>query len=68
MKVSTSSGKLLFSGWREIWSGEEAQGIAEYAVMFAVILVIGVGVLRLIGGDTNHMFSAVARIFRPVSE
>ena len=68
MRVSTLSGRSLFNRWRELWSREEAQGIAEYAVMFAVILVIGVGVLRLIGDDTNHMFSTVAHIFRPVDD
>jgi Flp pilus assembly pilin Flp len=45
---------------RELWSQEEGQDIAEYAVMLAVILVIVVGTLRLIGGNANNVFSAVA--------
>jgi Flp pilus assembly pilin Flp len=36
------------------------QDIAEYAVMLAVILVIVVGTLRLIGSNTNTVFSNVA--------
>ena len=43
-----------------LWAGEEGQDIAEYAVMLAVILVIVVGTLRLIGSNTNNVFSSVA--------
>ena len=46
--------------FRNLWSQEEAQDIAEYAVMLAVILVIVVGTLRLIGGHANNVFSSVA--------
>jgi Flp pilus assembly pilin Flp len=42
-----------------IWS-EEGQDIAEYAVMVAVILIIVVGTLRLIGSNSNTVFSSVA--------
>jgi Flp pilus assembly pilin Flp len=45
---------------RKLWSEEDAQDIAEYAVMLAVILVIVVGTLRLIGGSANNVFSATA--------
>jgi Flp pilus assembly pilin Flp len=45
---------------RGLWAGEEGQDIAEYAVMLAVILVIVVGTLRLIGSNTNTVFSNVA--------
>jgi Flp pilus assembly pilin Flp len=45
---------------RELWSQEEGQDIAEYAVMLAVILVLVVGTLRLIGGSANNVFSATA--------
>jgi Flp pilus assembly pilin Flp len=44
----------------KLWSQEEGQDIAEYAVMLAVILVIVVGTLRLIGGSANNVFSATA--------
>jgi len=42
------------------WSSEEGQDIAEYAVMLAVILIIIIGVVRLIGGNANNVFSSVA--------
>jgi Flp pilus assembly pilin Flp len=44
----------------ELWREEQGQDIAEYAVMLAVILVIVVGTIRLIGGNANNVFSAVA--------
>jgi len=43
-----------------LWSEEDGQDIAEYAVMLAVILVIVVGTIRLIGGNANNVFSSVA--------
>ncbi len=43
-----------------LWRNEEAQDIAEYAVMLAVILVIVIGTVRLIGGNANNVFSSVA--------
>lgn len=39
---------------------EEGQDIAEYAVMLAVILVLVVGTIRLIGTQSNTVFSNVA--------
>jgi Flp pilus assembly pilin Flp len=39
---------------------EDGQDIAEYAVMVAVILLIVVGTLRLIGSNSNTVFSSVA--------
>ncbi len=45
---------------RGLWFEDEAQDIAEYAVMLAVILVIVVGTIRLIGGNANNVFSSVA--------
>lgn len=43
-----------------LWSEDEGQDIAEYAVMLAVILVLVVGTVRLIGSNTNNAFSSVA--------
>ena len=43
-----------------IWSDDEGQDIAEYAVMLAVILVIVVGTIKLIGSNANNVFSNVA--------
>ncbi len=43
-----------------LWSNDEGQDIAEYAVMLAVILVIVVGTIRLIGSQANNVFSLTA--------
>lgn len=45
---------------RKLWSEEQGQDIAEYAVMLAVILVLVVGTVRLIGSNANNAFSSVA--------
>jgi Flp pilus assembly pilin Flp len=45
---------------RRLWSEDQGQDIAEYAVMLAVILVLVVGTIRLIGGNANNAFSATA--------
>ena len=45
---------------RDIWSDEQGQDIAEYAVMLAVILVLVIGTVRLIGSNANNAFSSVA--------
>ena len=45
---------------RDVWLSDEGQDIAEYAVMLAVILILVIGPVRLIGGNTNNVFSAVA--------
>ena len=45
---------------RRLWSEDSGQDIAEYAVMLAVILVLVVGTVRLIGSDSNTVFSNVA--------
>ena len=43
-----------------LWSDDQGQDIAEYAVMLAVILVLVVGTIRLIGSNANNAFSSVA--------
>ena len=45
---------------RKLWSQDQGQDIAEYAVMLAVILVLVVGTIRLIGSNANNAFSATA--------
>ncbi|HZE27675.1 MAG TPA: hypothetical protein VE083_09820 [Terriglobales bacterium] len=45
---------------RELWVDDQGQDIAEYAVMFAAILVIVIGTIRLVGSNANNAFSAVA--------
>jgi Flp pilus assembly pilin Flp len=44
---------------RQLWSEDQGQDVAEYAVMLAVILVIVIGTVRLIGGNANNVFSQV---------
>lgn len=43
-----------------LWRQDEAQDIAEYAVMLAVILVLVVGTIRLIGSNSSNVFSSVS--------
>ena len=45
---------------RRLWSEDSGQDIAEYAVMLAVILVLVVGTVRLIGSNSNNVFSQAA--------
>ena len=45
---------------RNLWSDEQGQDIAEYAVMLAVILVLVIGTVRLIGTSANNALSSVA--------
>ena len=42
-----------------LWSEEQGQDIAEYAVMLAVILGITAGVIRMIGSGANTVFSQI---------
>ena len=44
----------------KLWTDEEGQDIAEYAVMLAVILVLVIGTVRLVGTNSNTVFSQVA--------
>ena len=50
----------LFNLFREVWRDDQAQDIAEYAVMLAVILVIVVGTIRLVGSQANNVVSETA--------
>jgi Flp pilus assembly pilin Flp len=43
-----------------LWKEDAGQDIAEYAVMLAVILVLVVGTVRLIGSNSNSVFSQAA--------
>jgi Flp pilus assembly pilin Flp len=49
----------VISTIRQLWTEEDGQDVAEYAVMLAVILVIVIGTVRLIGGNANNVFSEV---------
>jgi Flp pilus assembly pilin Flp len=56
----SGGGGYMMQFCHHIWSDQEGQDIAEYAVMLAVILVLVIGSVRLIGGNANNAFSAVA--------
>jgi Flp pilus assembly pilin Flp len=58
-KSETSEAEMLSPILELLWK-EEGQDIAEYAVMLAVILVIVVGTIRLIGSNSNTVFSQAA--------
>jgi len=45
---------------RRLWVEQDGQDIAEYAVMLAVILVLVVGTIRLVGSNSNSVFSQAA--------
>jgi Flp pilus assembly pilin Flp len=44
---------------KALFSNEQGQDVAEYAVMLAVILVIVVGTVNLIGANSSNVFSQV---------
>jgi len=58
--LASGPGGFMLQYLRAIWSDEQGQDIAEYAVMLAVILVLVIGTVRLIGGNANNAFSSVA--------
>lgn len=45
---------------RAMWSDDQGQDIAEYALMLAVILVIVILTVQAIGTNANTVFSKVA--------
>jgi Flp pilus assembly pilin Flp len=53
---------------KQIWSSEDGQDIAEYAVMLLFILMLVIGAVRLAGGNVNDVFSRVADAFQQESE
>lgn len=42
-----------------LWERDEAQDVAEYAVMLAVILAIAVATIRVIGSHAGNVFANV---------
>jgi Flp pilus assembly pilin Flp len=45
---------------RSLLFDDDGQDIAEYAVMVAVILIVVIGTIRLVGSNSNTVFSNVA--------
>jgi Flp pilus assembly pilin Flp len=58
--VSSIGGNQVIKNIRQLWTEENGQDVAEYAVMLAVILVIVIGTVKLIGGNANNVFSQVS--------
>jgi Flp pilus assembly pilin Flp len=44
---------------RRLWCDDAAQDVSEYAVMLAVVLTITVVMVRLIGVNSNNVFSEI---------
>src|SRR5450755_785294 len=60
MTDSGPGGEQMSKLMHRLWSEDSGQDIAEYAVMLAVILVLVVGTVRLIGSNSNSVFSQAA--------
>lgn len=44
----------------EIWSRDHGQGLIEYMVMLALVLVLVIGMVQVIGAKAKNVFSQVA--------
>ena len=42
-----------------LWSGDEGQGVAEYAMMMAVVLTLLIAIIQMIGSRASDVFSKV---------
>jgi Flp pilus assembly pilin Flp len=49
---------------QRLWSQQDGQDIAEYAVMMAVILMLVAATVRLIGSNATNTFAAVGSSIR----
>jgi Flp pilus assembly pilin Flp len=52
---------------RKMWSDDQGQDIAEYALMAAVILVVVAGTVATIGTKANTIFQSVANNLNPAN-
>jgi Flp pilus assembly pilin Flp len=59
-RFSDCQEKTMTQLLRRFWTDESAEDIAEYAVMTAVMLTITLLTVRLIGINSNGVFSAIA--------
>ena len=60
LRAGRHGGKKMRTMILGLWREDAGQDIAEYAVMLAVILVLVVGTVRLIGSNSNTVFSNAA--------
>lgn len=49
--------RAMLSFLGQLWTVDQGQDIAEYAVLLAVILIIVVGTIRLVGSNADSVFS-----------
>jgi len=49
----------MFHLIKQLRARDEGQGLAEYAIMLAIVLVITVGTVRLIESNANSVFSSI---------
>jgi Flp pilus assembly pilin Flp len=57
---SRTKEKCMAALLQKLWADDQGQDIAEYAVLVAAILIIVIGTIRLIGSNSNTVFSNVA--------
>ncbi len=57
----------MFKILSRLWSDEQGQDVAEYALMLAVICVVVIATLVLIGQNANNIFSTVASVLGSVA-
>ena len=50
---------------RRACSREDGQGIIEYALTCALVLLLVIGAVQLVGSKANHAFSRVVSVFQP---
>jgi Flp pilus assembly pilin Flp len=51
---------MLMSAWlSQLWFEDQAQDVAEYAIMLTIAIVLVVGTVRLLGAHASNVFSSV---------
>jgi Flp pilus assembly pilin Flp len=60
LQIAGRSDEQMIPQIYKLLMNDDGQDIAEYAVMLAVILVLVVGTVRLVGSNSNNVFSSVA--------
>jgi Flp pilus assembly pilin Flp len=43
----------------QLWFDDQAQDVAEYAIMLTIAIVLVVGTVRLLGARASNVFSSV---------
>jgi Flp pilus assembly pilin Flp len=49
---------------RALWSDDEGQDVAEYALMLTVVLIIVLATVKLISANANNIFSKAANAMK----